>query len=106
MSDWADVTTAEKLSPGASCVVEVDGVMIAVFNLNGEYYAIEDICTHDGGELASGEFAGEEIVCPRHGARFNIKTGEVTAPPAYEDVATFPVRVNDGTIQVKDDRWD
>ncbi|MCZ6731504.1 MAG: non-heme iron oxygenase ferredoxin subunit [Gammaproteobacteria bacterium] len=106
MSDWVDVTTAAKLSPGASCVVEVDGVMIAVFNLDGEYYAIEDICTHDGGELASGELAGEEIVCPRHGAHFNIKTGEVTAPPAYEDVATFPVRVHDGKIQVKDDRWD
>ena len=106
MSDWVDVATTAELSPGASCVVEVDGVMIAVFNLDGEYYAIEDLCTHDGGELVSGELAGEEIVCPRHGARFNIKTGEVTAPPAYEDVATFPVRVQEGKIQVKDDRWD
>lgn len=92
--------------PGESRVVDADDVMIAVFNLDGEYYAIEDVCTHDGGELASGAIEGEEIVCPRHGARFNIKTGEVTAPPAYEAVAIFPVRVHDGVVQVRDDRWD
>jgi 3-phenylpropionate/trans-cinnamate dioxygenase ferredoxin subunit len=57
------------------------------------------------GEFASGTVKGEEIVCPRHGARFNIKPGKVTAPPAYEDIATFPVRKHEGRIQVRDDRW-
>lgn len=106
MSDWVEVAPAASLKPGESRVVEVDGAMIAVFNLGGDFYAIEDVCTHDGGELACGEVDGEEIICPRHGARFNIKTGEVTAPPAYEPVSTFPVRLQNGTVQVKDDRWD
>lgn len=106
MSDWVDVAPVNDLPPGGSRVVDADDVMIAVFNLGGEYYAIEDVCTHDGGELGSGAVEGDEIVCPRHGARFNIKTGEVTAPPAYEAVAIFPVRVQDGMVQVRDDRWD
>lgn len=106
MSDWVDVAPVDDFPPGGSRVVDADDVMIAVFNLDGEYYAIEDVCTHDGGELASGAIEGEEIICPRHGARFNIKTGEVTAPPAYEAVAAFPVRVRDGMVQVRDDRWD
>ena len=106
MSDWVDVAPAASLKPGESRVVEVDGAMIAVFNLSGDFYAIEDVCTHDGGELACGEVDGEEIICPRHGARFNIKTGEVTAAPAYEPVSIFPVRLQNGTVQVKDDRWD
>lgn len=106
MSEWVDVASVEELPVGASQLVDVDGVMIAVFNLDGEYYAIEDVCTHDGGDLANGEVEGEEIICPRHGARFNIKTGDVTAPPAYEPVAIFPIRVHEGKVQVRDDRWD
>jgi 3-phenylpropionate/trans-cinnamate dioxygenase ferredoxin component len=106
MSEWIDVAPVEELTPGSRRVVDVDGVMVAVFNLGGAYYAIEDVCTHDGGELASGSLEGEVIVCPRHGARFSIRTGEVLAPPAYEPVATFPVRIKDRKIQVKDERWD
>ena len=87
-------------------MVDVDNVLIAVFNLDGGYYAIEDVCTHDGGELASGACEGDAIVCPRHGARFSIKTGAVLAPPAYEPVATFPVRIVAGMVQVRDNRWD
>ncbi|MFQ5994435.1 MAG: Rieske (2Fe-2S) protein [Acidiferrobacterales bacterium] len=106
MSDWVDVAAVTEFPQGTSRVVDVDGALIAVFNLDGEYFAIEDLCTHDGGELASGAVEGEEIICPRHAARFNIKTGDVTAPPAYEPVATFPTRVHAGKVQVKDDRWD
>jgi len=106
MSEWVDVAPVNELVPGNRKVVDVDGAMVAVFNLGGDYFAIEDICTHDGGELASGELDGDVIVCPRHGARFSIRTGEVLAPPAYEPVATFPVRVMDGRIQVRDERWD
>ena len=105
MSDWADVAKADEIPPGGSKVVYLDGAKIAVFNLGGQYYAIEDVCTHDGGDLDGGTVEGEEIVCPRHGARFNIKTGAVTAPPAYEPVYSFPLRVHDGTIQIRDDRW-
>ncbi len=94
MTDWIKAARVEELPPGSRRVVDVDGVAVAVFNLDGDYCAIEDTCTHDGGELASGELQGEEIVCPRHGARFNLRSGAVTAPPAYSAVATFPVRVS------------
>ncbi|MFC1681920.1 non-heme iron oxygenase ferredoxin subunit [Pseudomonadota bacterium] len=106
MSDWVDVGTAEALEPGGHVVVEVDGVEVAVFNIDGEYLAIEDVCTHDGGELACGDLVGDVIVCPRHGAKFSLRTGEVLAPPAYEPVATMAVRVEGGVVQVRDSRWD
>ena len=106
MTDWFDVDHVDAFTPGQCKVVDVDDVMVAVFNLEGEFYAIEDVCTHDGSEIASGCIVGDEIECPRHAARFNIKTGEVTAPPAYEAVDIFPVRVVDGVVQVRDSRWD
>ncbi len=106
MSEWVDVAARGEIEPGSCKVVEVDGTMVAVFNIDGALYAIEDLCTHDGGELASGEIEGDKIVCPRHGAVFCIRTGEVLEPPAYESVATFPVREEDGRVLVRDDRWD
>lgn len=106
MSDWINVVNETALADGEHVVVDADGTDIAVFKLAGQYYAIEDVCTHDGAELASGRVAGDEIVCPRHGARFCIKTGEVKSPPAYENIATFPVRVEGGMVQVRDNRWD
>ena len=106
MSEWTDVVAEGELAPGSCRVVDVDDAMIAVFNIDGAYYAIEDICTHDGSEIASGCLRGREIECPRHGARFDVTTGEVTAPPAYEPVDTFPVRIENGMVQVRDDRWD
>jgi len=106
MSEWHDVARVEELTPGSYRVIDLDGVTVAVFNISGRYYAIEDICTHDGGTLTGGAVLGDQIVCPRHGARFSIKTGEVLAPPAYEPVNTFPVRVQDGRVQVRDARWD
>ena len=106
MSDWVKVIPAQDMPPGEHTVVEIDGVAIALFNLDGAFYAIEDVCTHDGSEIASGCIVDGAIECPRHGARFDLKTGAVTAPPAYEPVDTFPVRVVDGLVQVRDDRWD
>ncbi|MBT6522881.1 MAG: Rieske 2Fe-2S domain-containing protein, partial [Methylococcales bacterium] len=69
-------------------------------------YALEDVCTHDGGDIASGQVEGDEIICPRHGARFCIKTGQVKSAPAYEDIESFPIRIEDGMVQVRDPRWD
>lgn len=106
MSDWVNVIAATALADGEHTVIEVDGTEIAVFNLGGEFYAIEDVCTHDGAEIASGELEGNEIICPRHGARFCIKTGAVKSPPAYEAVAIFPTRIENGMLQVRDARWD
>lgn len=106
MSEWISVAAVDELAPGTSKVADVDGTVVAVFNINGEYFAIEDVCTHDGGELASGVIEGDQVVCPRHGARFCVRTGDALSAPAYEPTAKFPVRIENGMVQVKDDRWD
>lgn len=106
MADWVTVAVVGEIAPGSCRVADVDGTAVAVFNLGGEYFAIEDVCTHDGGELASGHLEGDQVVCPRHGARFCVRTGEALSAPAYEPTAKFPLRIEDGKIQVRDDRWD
>jgi 3-phenylpropionate/trans-cinnamate dioxygenase ferredoxin component len=106
MTDWVDAIDQQRLAEGQNVVVDVDGTDVAIFNIAGEFYAIEDVCSHDGAEIASGELDGDEIICPRHGARFCVKTGEVKCAPAYENIATFPIRIENGTIQVRDSRWD
>ena len=106
MSDWVDVAKECDFPSGTWETVDIDDDHIAVFNLDGRFYAIEDICTHDGDTLTGGQVKGKEIICPRHGARFDITTGEVLSEPAYEDLPTFPVRIENGMVQVKDDRWD
>jgi 3-phenylpropionate/trans-cinnamate dioxygenase ferredoxin subunit len=105
MAAWVNVAPAEELTPGSWRTVDVDGTQIAVFNVNGDYHAIEDVCTHDGGILTGGIVDGAEVMCPRHGARFSIISGEALSPPAYEPVPTFPARVEQGMVQVRDDRW-
>ena len=106
MSDWVDVAAIEDFTAGAVRSVEVDGAQGAVFNVDGTCYAIENICPHDGGILTGGTMEGDVVICPRHGARFCIRTGKVLAPPAYEDVVVFPVRIEAGVVQVRDGRWD
>ena len=106
MSAWIRVAPLSDFPVGARRVLDVDGVQVAVFHLQDGFFAIEDVCTHDGGELASGQLEGCEIACPRHGARFDVRTGAVTAPPAYEAVAALPTRTDAGWLEVRDDRWD
>lgn len=106
MVDWTNVAKQSEIAPGEYRVVDVDDVMIAVFNIDGAFYAIEDNCTHDGNCLTGGDIDGDEIICPRHGARFSIKTGAALSAPAYEDTPVFPVQVVDEMVQVRDDRWD
>jgi len=106
MGDWVRVCTTGELLPGEYKAVYDGDTPIAVFNIDGELYAIEDICTHDGGELTGGIVDGREVECPRHGARFDITTGVALTPPAYEPTAKFPVKVEDGVVYTRDDRWD
>jgi 3-phenylpropionate/trans-cinnamate dioxygenase ferredoxin component len=106
MSDWITVAKVGELAPGQWRVVDADGAQIVVFNLGGEYFAIEDVCTHDGGQLTGGTVEGDQIICPRHGAHFCIRTGAALSAPAYEPTAKFAVRVEGGEIQTRDDRWD
>jgi 3-phenylpropionate/trans-cinnamate dioxygenase ferredoxin subunit len=112
LAGWFNVAPVIEFLPGQSRLMEVDNVMVAVFNLEGEYHAIEDACTHDGAPMLGCGLEpeqiidGEEIICPRHGARFCIKTGAALTPPAFEATYKFPTRVEDGMVQVTDDRWD
>lgn len=106
MTDWVTVSSVADFKPGTHKNVDIDGTNIAVFNLDGSFYAIEDVCTHDGNCLTGGEMEGCEIICPRHGARFDIRTGAALTAPAYEPTAVFPVRIVNGEVQVRDDRWD
>ena len=93
------VTTTDDLAPGGRIVVDIDDTWVAIFNVDGQYYAIEDICTHDYGPLGEGEIFGKEVECPRHGATFDLETGKPTFP-AVKPVARFAVRVNEGDVQV------
>lgn len=106
MSDWITVCDKNALADGEKIIVDVDGTEVVVFKIADEFYAIEDRCSHDGAEIASGELDGDEIICPRHGARFCVKTGAVKSAPAYEDIACFPVRIEADKVQVRDNRWD
>jgi 3-phenylpropionate/trans-cinnamate dioxygenase ferredoxin subunit len=78
----------------------VDGAFVAVFNVDGEFLAVEDLCTHDGGGLAGGQLDGDQVICPRHGARFCLRTGRALSPPAYEPVRRYETRVVDGQLEV------
>ena len=81
MSEWVTVARVDELAPGEWRVADADGAQVAVFNLDGHYYAIEDVCTHDAGQLTGGSVEGDQIVCPRHGARFCIRTGVALCAP-------------------------
>ena len=98
-----DVCPLDELPPGSMKLVEAGSITVGVYNLNGEFYAIEDRCSHDDGPLAEGDFDVEEgyAVCPRHGAHIDIRTGRPLTLPAVESVDTFPVRVEDGIVKVQ-----
>ncbi len=106
MADWVRVCARSELLPGEYRNVFDGDTAIAVFNIDGALYAIEDVCTHDGGELTGGPIEGNEIECVRHGARFDITTGAVLCAPAYEPVAKFPVKVEAYAVYTRDDRDD
>jgi 3-phenylpropionate/trans-cinnamate dioxygenase ferredoxin subunit len=86
--------------PGTTKVCEVADRCLAICNVNGEFYAIDDICTHDDAPLDQGDLDGYEIECPRHGARFDIRTGAVTDLPAVIPIDTFPVRISGDDVEV------
>jgi len=104
VTDWIRVCATSELLPGEFQVAFDGDTAIAVFNIDGALYAVEDICTHDGGELAGGPVEGFEVECPRHGAKFDLRTGEALCAPAYVPIAKFPVRIEDGQVWTRDDR--
>jgi len=101
MAEFVKVAKADELKPGQTRLVEVKGKEIALFNVDGVFFAIDNACTHEQGPLAEGDVEGHQVTCPLHGAMFDIRTGEVLGPPAYDDVATYPVRVTGGEVEVE-----
>ncbi len=97
---YVTVASSDELADGDRLIFEIDNLSVALFNVGGRYYAIADLCSHDDGPVAEGELEGLEIVCPRHGARFNLETGEALTLPAVVDIPTYPVRVEGDEIQI------
>jgi nitrite reductase/ring-hydroxylating ferredoxin subunit len=103
MSKTVKVAQTSDLSPGTGKVVQSDGHTIALFNVEGTFFAIDNTCTHRGGPLGEGKLTGDTVECPWHGAHFNVKTGAVTRPPAPTAVASFPVKVEGNDVLVEVD---
>lgn len=101
MAAFVKVGTTSELAPGQAKEVEVNGKTIALFNLGGSYYAIDNTCTHRGGPLSEGDVEGQVVTCPWHGAKFNITSGEVVGPPARAGVASYCIRVTGSDVEVE-----
>lgn len=98
---WVTVASAAEVPVGTSRLVRVGDVPLAVFHLDDGWYAIEDVCTHDGGPVAEGPLHGCVLTCPRHGAQFDVTTGAALSFPAVVPVPTYPVRVVGDEVQVE-----
>src|SRR5262245_44009209 len=101
MAKLFKVAETKDLPPGRASAFDVDGRRIAVFNVGGTYYAIDDTCPHNGGPLSEGEVAETKVTCPWHAAEFDLKSGEVLSPPAFEGVKSYKVVVEGNDIKVE-----
>ena len=100
MTGFVRVARTDEIGPGQARLVEVKGKQVAVFNIDGEFFAIDNMCTHEEASLAEGNVSGHEVTCPLHGAKFDVRTGEVLGLPAYDDVTSYPVRVTGADVEV------
>jgi 3-phenylpropionate/trans-cinnamate dioxygenase ferredoxin component len=98
--EYVAVADEGEIPNGERLFVEIDGLPIVIFNIAGELFAIGDLCSHDNGPLGDGELEDHAVICPRHGARFDVRAGRVLALPAVEDIPAYPVRVQNGQIEV------
>ncbi|PKK83155.1 MAG: biphenyl 2,3-dioxygenase [candidate division Zixibacteria bacterium HGW-Zixibacteria-1] len=101
---FVKVCRVEDILAGATRVVEIEGRTILLAKLNGEVFALQNMCTHDGGLLGDADIIDGQIECPRHGARFDIKTGEATQMPAVAELDTYEVKIEDGDVYVAVDK--
>lgn len=100
-AEFVKVATTDELESSGYISCEVDDELIAIYYIDGNYYATQDICTHDGGILTGGTLEGTIITCPRHGAQFDITTGEVVRMPAFEPIQTLEIKVDGSDILVR-----
>ncbi len=101
MADFTTVAKTSDIQPGTSKLVEAAGKRVALFNVDGKIYAIDDTCTHRGGPLSEGELEGDIVTCPWHGARFDVKTGQCEGPPAPRGVSSYKVQVEGSDIKIE-----
>ena len=101
MADYMKVAKTTEIEPGQARLVDVKGRSIALFNVDGQFFALDNTCTHKGGPLAEGEISGHEVTSPWHGARFAVRTGEVVGPPAQRAVVRYGVRVTGTDVEVE-----
>lgn len=94
------VLPLDDLPNGERIFIELDGEPIVIFNIAGDIYAIGDRCTHDDGPLGEGELEDHTIICPRHGAKFDVRTGDALTLPAFEPTTNYPIQVVDGMIEI------
>ena len=98
--EFITVAKDDEVEDGDRLFVEIDDYELVLFNIAGEYFAIGDVCSHDDGPLGEGEIEDYDVICPRHGARFDVRSGLVTALPAVTDIPAYPVRVSGNDIEI------
>lgn len=96
--EFVEIAPADQLPNGERLFVEVADKPMVIFNIGGQLFAIGDVCTHDEGPLGDGDLEGFNIVCPRHGAEFDVRTGKVMQMPAVVDIPAYPVQIREGNI--------
>ena len=101
MSDFVRIAKVSDLADPGKMLVEVDERLVALFRVGGQFYAIDDVCTHDGGPLAEGQLEDHTIACPRHGAKFDIRTGQALTMPATQPTASHEVKIDGDEVFVK-----
>ena len=101
MAGFVKAVKSDEIAPGQGKMVELNGKKIAIFNVEGAFYAIDDTCTHRGGPLSEGAVSGTTVTCPWHGAQYDLKTGGVLTPPAPQGVANYKVAVEGGDISIE-----
>ena len=101
MGQLVKVAETDAVPPGTAKAVDLEGRPVALFNIDGTYYAIDDTCTHRGGLLSGGLLEGTTVTCPLHGATYDVTTGDVLGPPAPEGVAHYKVQVDGNDIKIE-----
>lgn len=101
MPDFHPVAKVDEIPDSGKLLVECEEQLLVLFRVDGQYYCLDDVCTHDGGPLGEGELVGCEIACPRHGAKFDIRTGKALTMPATQDTRSHEVQVDGDQISVR-----
>ena len=96
--EFVEIAPVSELPNGERLFVEIEGKPLVIFNIAGQFFSIGDVCSHDDGPVGEGDIEGDNIVCPRHGAEFDIRTGKAVQLPAVVDIPAYPVQIRDGII--------